>query len=43
MCYDIINEKDQNAIIQRKERWFTRWVDFDLSKELEAKKSQEVY
>jgi hypothetical protein len=23
--------------------WFTRWVDFDFGKELEAKRSQEVY
>jgi len=42
-CYKITNVADQNKIIKRKECWFTKWTDFDLSCELEAKKSQEVY
>lgn len=42
-CYDIIDASDQNKILKRKEHWFTKWTDFDYGKELEAKKSQEVY
>lgn len=30
-------------IINKREYWFTKWTDFDFGKELEAKKSQEVY
>lgn len=41
--YDIIDATDQAKILKRKECWFTKWTDFDFGKELEAKKSQEVY
>ena len=41
--YNINYASDQEAILNRKEYWFTKWTDFDFGKELEAKKSQEVY
>lgn len=41
--YDIIDASEQNQILSRREYWFTKWKDFDFGKELEAKKSQEVY
>ena len=41
--YDITDASDQDKILNRKEYWFTKWTDFDFGKELEAKKSQEVY
>jgi hypothetical protein len=33
----------RTAIINHREYWFTKWKDFDFGKELEAKRSQEVY
>jgi len=41
--YNVSDATIQNAILSRNELWFTKWTDFDFSKELEAKKSQEVY
>ena len=41
--YDITDASDQDKILKRKDCWFTKWTDFDFSKALEAKKSQEVY
>ena len=41
--YNVTDNAVQTAILSRKELWFTKWTDFDFSKELEAKKSQEVY
>ncbi len=41
--YNVTDTAVQTAILSRKELWFTKWTDFDFSKELEAKKSQEVY
>ena len=41
--YNVSDTTIQNAILSRNELWFTKWTDFDFSKELEAKKSQEVY
>ncbi|GBR75867.1 reverse transcriptase [Candidatus Termititenax persephonae] len=41
--YDITEISEQNGILNRKELWFTKWIDFDFCKELDAKKSQEVY
>lgn len=41
--YDIHDTSDQKAILSRKEYWFTKWTNFDFGKELESKKSQEVY
>ncbi|MGD1890983.1 MAG: antiviral reverse transcriptase Drt3b [Cyclobacteriaceae bacterium] len=35
---DLISE-----IVNFRKYWFTKWTDFDFGKELEAKKSQEVY
>lgn len=33
----------RTAVIEKRKYWFTKWTDFDFAKELEAKKSQEVY
>lgn len=33
----------RTAIIEKREYWFTKWTDFDFGKELESKKSLEVY
>lgn len=33
----------RTALIKKRECWFTKWTGFDFRKELEAKKSQEVY
>jgi hypothetical protein len=33
----------QTAIIKKQQYWFTKWTDFDFAKELDAKRSQEVY
>lgn len=33
----------RTAMIEKREYWFTKWTDFDFGKELNAKKSQEVY
>ena len=33
----------RNDIINFRQFWFTKWTNFDFGKELEAKKSQEVY
>lgn len=41
--YDIMDASEQNQILGRRGYWFTKWDDFDFGKELEAKKSQEVY
>ncbi len=41
--YNVTDTAIQDAILARNEIWFTKWTDFDFSKELEAKKSQEVY
>ncbi len=41
--YDIMDSAAQDQIINSQRYWFTRWDDFDFGKELEAKKSQEVY
>lgn len=41
--YDIINNVDQEEIIESEENWFTTWTNFDFLRQLELKKSQEVY
>lgn len=35
--------RQRTAIINYKDNWFTKWTNFDFSKELEAKKSKDVY
>ncbi len=42
-CYDVTDASEQNQILSRQGYWFTQWDNFDFIKELEAKKSQEVY
>jgi hypothetical protein len=39
--FGVVN--NQNNIIKREKFWFTKWSDFNFVKEIEAKKSQEVY
>lgn len=41
--YNVTDHSAQTEILNDKDFWFTKWTDFDFSKELEAKKSQEVY
>lgn len=41
--YEITSASDANAIIQYRECWFTDWNSFNYHKELEAKRSREVY
>jgi hypothetical protein len=41
--YGIVNKTRQGAIIRKRGYWFTKWVDFDFRKELDAKQSLEVY
>jgi len=41
--YDINNGHTRSFIINSNKYWFTKWTDFDLGKELEAKKSHDVY
>lgn len=36
-------EDQRKEIISKRKFWFTKWTDFDFVKELEAKKSREVY
>lgn len=39
-----INDNDlQERIISKRKFWFTKWTNFNFGKELQAKKSQEVY
>jgi hypothetical protein len=33
----------RTKIIDKRKFWFTKWTDFDFGKELESKKSQDVY
>lgn len=39
--FDVNNLQDE--IINNRKYWFTKWTDFKLKEELEAKRSQEVY
>ena len=41
--YKITDPLIQTGIIKARSNWFTNWKDFDFGKELDAKKSQEVY
>ncbi|MFP4640802.1 MAG: antiviral reverse transcriptase Drt3b [Dehalococcoidia bacterium] len=43
LLYGIKDPSTQTGIIQHRKFWFTKWTDFDFGKELDAKKSQEVY
>lgn len=36
-------EKDQIKVIEQERFWFTKWFEFDMGMELQAKRSQEVY
>lgn len=40
--YDV-DDSLKSAIINYQEFWFTKWANFNFEKELEAKRSQEVY
>lgn len=41
--YGIDKEKVKIGIIKKRKYWFTKWSEFNFSKELEAKRSEEVY
>ena len=41
--YEITDENEQNQVADNERYWFAKWDNFDFMKELEAKKSQEVY
>ena len=41
--YEITDRNEQNQVADNERYWFAKWDDFDFMKELEAKKSQEVY
>ena len=41
--YGINDERKKVAFINKRKYWFTKWSDFDFGKELEAKRSEEVY
>ncbi len=41
--YGIADAAMQEAIISKRQYWFTKWTDFDFRKELDAKQSLEVY
>jgi hypothetical protein len=41
--YGIKNGPLQQAIIRKRQFWFTKWTGFDLGKELDAKQSLDVY
>jgi hypothetical protein len=41
--YGVVDRALQDAIIRKRRFWFTKWSAFDFAKELDAKRSQEVY
>lgn len=41
--YEITDKNEQNQVVDKERYWFAKWDNFDFVKELEAKKSQEVY
>ncbi|MCV4267285.1 antiviral reverse transcriptase Drt3b [Pseudomonas capsici] len=43
LCYYEVPQSNLATFIQANEYWFTKWGDFDFSKELDAKVGQEVY
>ncbi|MCE9663257.1 RNA-directed DNA polymerase [Halomonas sp. M5N1S17] len=41
--YGVEALSDQDSLIKLRGAWFTKWTDFDFGKELDAKRSLEVY
>lgn len=41
--YEISDQQVQDSIINYSPTWFTKWAEFDLKKELDSKRMQEVY
>jgi hypothetical protein len=41
--YGVEDEAIQDAVIKKRQYWFTKWTDFDFGKELDVKGSFEVY
>lgn len=41
--YGVSDKKLQKEVINKKEQWFISWKSFDFRKELDAKRSKEVY
>lgn len=43
VLFGVEGEAIQNDVIKFREYWFTKWTSFDLGKELDTKKGDEVY
>lgn len=43
ILFGVKKEDDQESLINLRTEWFTTWIDFDFGKELDAKRSFEVY
>lgn len=41
--YGITDKELQKEVINKRQQWFTSWKSFDFRKELDAKRSKEVY
>ena len=41
--YGVTDPAIQTGVIEKRNNWFTKWTEFDLAKELDAKRSSEVY
>ena len=41
--YGVSNNKLQKEVINKRKQWFISWKSFDFRKELDAKRSKEVY
>ncbi|MEY4589011.1 MAG: hypothetical protein RL497_1087 [Pseudomonadota bacterium] len=41
--YGVVDIALQDSVINSNQYWFTKWTNFDFGKELDAKRSQEVY
>ena len=41
--YEVNEEAKKVGIINKRKYWFTKWSGFNFGKELEAKRSEEVY
>ena len=41
--YGVFDKTLQKEVISKRDQWFTSWKSFDFRKELDAKRSKEVY
>lgn len=42
-CFDVRLNEDRDEIIKLRKYWFIKWTNFNLEKELNSKRSKEVY